>query len=421
MEKLCQVNWKWWWVTFRSRGTCCVTPWVQGCLWNRDGHGWSVCKSTALTCLHLKPLPAVTILFFFFPSLQSHLLVNLFNPPLFCFWWDLCSNEGEQVRLRRQAEASSLHPTWVYSWESWLRGPERLQSLWPHPAPAAAFCERPWLAGTPPPTPPAAASAASRECSTSPPGQQPKVTDRLHFCIHSHLSIQASVSARQKQSATVPGLCTALPAFSRPPLESSDPSTSCPSGVNSLLMPASPWVHTMQKQKIYFPEMSRWYHPWIMLTNPWREIKASRPALLLQLLLQLCDLRLQSRDGGLELGFNLVLHLLEFGLKLLVLALHLLPGALVLLRSAALRLQLIVQLIHLWNERVKREVQNLSACFDGSWSCCSLTCCALFLSLSLRSSMLPCSSSSSSSSWAILASRRRFSSAKADLRQRRQI
>lgn len=24
--------------TFRRRGTCCVTPWVQGCLCNRDGH-----------------------------------------------------------------------------------------------------------------------------------------------------------------------------------------------------------------------------------------------------------------------------------------------------------------------------------------------------------------------------------------------
>ena len=49
-------------------------------------------------------------------------------------------------------------------------------------------------------------------------------------------------------------------------------------------------------------------------------------------------------------------------------------------------------------------------------SCYGLvTCCVLFLSLSLRISMLLCSSSSSSSSWEILASRRRFSSAKSDL------
>lgn len=34
-------------VTLRSRGTCCVTPWAQGCLWNRDGHGCCLCKSTA--------------------------------------------------------------------------------------------------------------------------------------------------------------------------------------------------------------------------------------------------------------------------------------------------------------------------------------------------------------------------------------
>lgn len=30
-------------VTFRRRGTCCVTPWVQGCLWNRDGHHCFAC------------------------------------------------------------------------------------------------------------------------------------------------------------------------------------------------------------------------------------------------------------------------------------------------------------------------------------------------------------------------------------------
>lgn len=30
-------------VTFRCRGTCCVTPWVQDCLWNRDGHDCFAC------------------------------------------------------------------------------------------------------------------------------------------------------------------------------------------------------------------------------------------------------------------------------------------------------------------------------------------------------------------------------------------
>lgn len=30
-------------VTFRRSGTCCVTPWVQGCLWNRDEHDCFAC------------------------------------------------------------------------------------------------------------------------------------------------------------------------------------------------------------------------------------------------------------------------------------------------------------------------------------------------------------------------------------------
>ena len=68
---------------------------------------------------------------------------------------------------------------------------------------------------------------------------------------------------------------------------------------------------------------------------------------MLQLFLQLSHLGLQRGDGGLELGLDLVLHLLELGLQLLVLPLHLLAGALVLLGGAALRLQLIGQLVHL--------------------------------------------------------------------------
>lgn len=80
-------------------------------------------------------------------------------------------------------------------------------------------------------------------------------------------------------------------------------------------------------------------HPWYFL--------CSQPVLLLQLLLQLCHFSLQGSDGGLELGLDLVLHVLELGFQLLVLALHLLPGALVLLGGGALSLQLIVQLIHL--------------------------------------------------------------------------
>ena len=47
--------------------------------------------------------------------------------------------------------------------------------------------------------------------------------------------------------------------------------------------------------------------------------------------------------------------------------------------------------------------------------CSSPTCCMLLLSLSLRVSRLPCSSSSSSSSWAIFPSRRRLSSLFMDL------
>lgn len=39
-------------VTFRCRGTCCVTPWVQGCLWNRNGTIVLLVLSKA-TVLHL--------------------------------------------------------------------------------------------------------------------------------------------------------------------------------------------------------------------------------------------------------------------------------------------------------------------------------------------------------------------------------
>lgn len=45
------------------------------------------------------------------------------------------------------------------------------------------------------------------------------------------------------------------------------------------------------------------------------------PRLLLDLLLQLCDLGLQGRDGGLELGLDCSLHLLELAPELFVLSL----------------------------------------------------------------------------------------------------
>lgn len=72
--------------------------------------------------------------------------------------------------------------------------------------------------------------------------------------------------------------------------------------------------------------------------------------LVVQLLLQLRDLGLQGSDGGLVLGLDCALHLLQLDLELLVLALHLLPGVLVLLGVAALEVQVCVDLIDLWEE-----------------------------------------------------------------------
>ena len=69
------------------------------------------------------------------------------------------------------------------------------------------------------------------------------------------------------------------------------------------------------------------------------------PGLLLHLLLQLCDLGLQGRDGGLELGLDCPLHLLQLAPQLLVLPLKLLPRILILLGCTALRGQLVAELL----------------------------------------------------------------------------
>lgn len=74
------------------------------------------------------------------------------------------------------------------------------------------------------------------------------------------------------------------------------------------------------------------------------------PGLLLHLLLQLCDLGLQGSNGGLELGLDGALHLLQLDLELLVLALQLLPCILVLLGMAALQVQVCVELVDLWKK-----------------------------------------------------------------------
>lgn len=72
--------------------------------------------------------------------------------------------------------------------------------------------------------------------------------------------------------------------------------------------------------------------------------------LVVQLLLQLCNLGLQGSDGGLVLGLDSTLHLLQLDLELLVLALQLLPCVLVLLGVAALQVQVGVELVDLWEE-----------------------------------------------------------------------
>lgn len=69
--------------------------------------------------------------------------------------------------------------------------------------------------------------------------------------------------------------------------------------------------------------------------------------LAVQLLLQLCNLGLQGRDGSLVLGLDRALHLLQLGLELLVLPFQLLPRVLVLLRMAAFQVQVGVYLVDL--------------------------------------------------------------------------
>lgn len=71
------------------------------------------------------------------------------------------------------------------------------------------------------------------------------------------------------------------------------------------------------------------------------------PGLLLHLLLQLCDLGLQGRNGGLELGLDCPLHLLQLAPQLLILPLKLLPRVLILLGCTALRGQLVAELLRL--------------------------------------------------------------------------
>lgn len=88
------------------------------------------------------------------------------------------------------------------------------------------------------------------------------------------------------------------------------------------------------------------------LTGTQAVLEPMVPGLQLDLLLQLCDLGLQRRDGGLELGLDCPLHLLELAAELLVLPLQLLPRALVLLGCAALRGQLVAELLGL-GRRVK--------------------------------------------------------------------
>lgn len=76
--------------------------------------------------------------------------------------------------------------------------------------------------------------------------------------------------------------------------------------------------------------------------------------LLLQLLLQLQDLGLQGRDGGLEPALHRALQLAQLGPQLLVLALQLLPSVLALLRHAALGAQLCGQGVHLQGAALAR-------------------------------------------------------------------
>lgn len=90
--------------------------------------------------------------------------------------------------------------------------------------------------------------------------------------------------------------------------------------------------------------------PWPAAETWATGVRGSKPLLLgflLELLLQLPDLGLQGRDGGLELGLDGALQLLQLGLQLLVLPLQLLARVVALLRSAALGRQLRVECVHL--------------------------------------------------------------------------
>lgn len=160
------------------------------------------------------------------------------------------------------------------------------------------------------------------------------------------------------------------------------------------------------------------------------------PGFLFQLLFQRSNFGLQSSNCSFEFGLHSSLHLLQLALQLFVLPLQLLPSIFILLCSWALCCQLIVQLLCLqgWEWMLSKVLYAFREMTGGSlgwqfskylfrttnnfcwhtnrkWRAeMSSTCCTAFLMRSPIASMLLCSSSSSSSSWAILASRRRFSS-----------
>lgn len=169
--------------------------------------------------------------------------------------------------------------------------------------------------------------------------------------------------------------------------------------------------------------------------NKWRAVPSRKPlpGFLFQLLFKRSNFGLQSSNGSFEFVLHSSLHLLQLTLQLLVLPLQLLPSVFILLCSCTLCCQLVVQLLCLqggeyghcqercmlsekWQVTVLQIfIQNHKQLWleykqstTGTEMCS--TCCTAFLMRSPIASMLLCSSSSSSSSWAILASRRRFSS-----------
>lgn len=206
-----------------------------------------------------------------------------------------------------------------------------------------------------------------------------------------------------------PGPCTALPAFSRPPPASSDLWVSCPFGANSFRWPACPWGGG-QELKVTksgtLPEACDLpvRHPHLFSCS---SCSSSCATLASKAVMEDLNLDLTWFSISSSLAFSSL-----FCLSICCRALSFFWAVLRSVCSSLLS----------WStwRRCKR---------SNSWAYVALlyhdrfstfvTCCALFLSLSLRISMLLCSSSSSSSSWAIFASRRRFSSAKADLRMAR--